>query len=99
MKTNRFGAAIIVALGLPIGSKGRAAALEYRVINLGSPSAYTYATGINDAGQVVGLWQPSNYTDAFICSNGATRIVSINVATELEGINNAGCPFSWSRIV
>jgi probable HAF family extracellular repeat protein len=83
----------LVALSLVPGMSGSAKA-DYIYTRLDVPSAifFTYATGINSAGQVVGTYQDADGVHGFLLSEGdyATIDPPGSTYTEAHGINSAG---------
>ena len=97
MKPHNIAVLFAGGLILMASANALAAPLQYQLVNLGSSSAYSYAEGLNDLGQVVGIWEPSAYNDGFIYSysNGTRQIVSLPTDTQLNAINNSGVAVGW----
>jgi probable HAF family extracellular repeat protein len=57
----------------------------------------TYALGLNDAAQVVGVYEVGNTSHAFLLSDGEYRTIDVPGAsrTEAYGINNSGQIVGW----
>jgi chitinase len=95
--THRFKTAIFLVVLAATLSKAVHGQSNYTYTIFDFPGAGTtgtVATGINDAGDIVGYYYDSNvYTHGFLWANGAMNIVDYpqtQVHTSLYGINNCG---------